>query len=248
MASYQRPRVPSFADELDRRIVQVHSSFYRNPSQLQDGDVLVVGGGNSGADIALELAPRHRVLMSGRDNGSVPFRIDGLAARLFLTRFMLRFVFHRVLTTDTPFGRKARPSAISKGAPLIRVKPEDLRAAGVERVPKVAGVANGRVRLTDGRVLDVANVVWCTGFGPGFSWIELPVLDGTGEPVHERGVVPGEPGLYFVGLHFLYAFTSTMIHGVGRDAAHVAEVVASRVAQAAASRTERSAEVAAATA
>jgi putative flavoprotein involved in K+ transport len=136
---------------------------------------------------------------------------------------------------------------MAKGGTLIRIKPADLEAAGIERVPKVAGVEKGRPRLTDGRVLDVANVVWCTGFEPGFSWIEVPVLDGTGEPVQERGVVPGEPGLYFVGLHFLYAFSSTMVHGVGRDAAHVVDVVASRAAHAHTSRRERTAEVVAAT-
>jgi putative flavoprotein involved in K+ transport len=68
--------------------------------------------------------------------------------------------------------------------------------------------------LQDGRVLEVTNVIWCTGFDPGFSWINLPVFDGD-EPKHDRGIVPGEPGLYFVGLHFLYAMSSTMIHGVG---------------------------------
>jgi len=228
MANYQAPRVPAFAGELDPRIVQLHSRDYRNPAQLRDGGVLLVGAGNSGAEIALELARHRRVFMAGRDTGSVPFRIDGRAARLFLTRFVLRFLFHRVLTVGTPLGRKARPAVISRGGPLIRTKPRDLAAAGVERVPRVEGVQDGRPRLADGRVLDVANVVWCTGFHPGFSWIELPVLDASGEPVQERGIVPGEPGLYFVGQHFLYAFSSAMIHGVGRDAARVAAVVVSR--------------------
>jgi putative flavoprotein involved in K+ transport len=77
-------------------------------------------------------------------------------------------------------------------------------------------------------VLDVANIIWCTGYNPGFSWIDLPVFDANGEPRHDRGVVRYEPGLYFVGLHFLYAMSSTMIHGVGRDANHVAEVIAGR--------------------
>jgi putative flavoprotein involved in K+ transport len=89
------------------------------------------------------------------------------------------------------------------------------------------GVKNGRPVLEEGRVLEVANVIWCTGFHPGFWWIDLPVLK-EGEPVHHRGVVGGEPGLYFVGLHFLYALSSTMIHGVGRDAEHIAETIAAR--------------------
>jgi putative flavoprotein involved in K+ transport len=109
------------------------------------------------------------------------------------------------------------------------VKARDLAAAGVEWVPRTAGVRNGLPVLEDDRVLDVANVIWCTGFQPGFSWIDLPVMGEDGEPMQRRGVVESEPGLYFVGLHFLYAMSSTMIHGVGRDAAHVAEVIAGRV-------------------
>ena len=89
----------------------------------------------------------------------------------------------------------------------------------------MAGVSGGVPVLDDGRVLDVANVVWCTGFDPGFSWIDLPVLDKNGEPVHDRGVVAGQPGLYFTGLHFLFALSSTMIHGAGRDAEHIAETI-----------------------
>ena len=86
---------------------------------------------------------------------------------------------------------------------------------------------DGRPLLDDGRVLDVANVIWCTGFHPGFSWIDLPSRHGAdGEPIHERGIVPGEPGFYFVGLHFLYSFSSTMIHGVARDAERIADTIA----------------------
>ena len=81
---------------------------------------------------------------------------------------------------------------------------------------------------SDGRVLDVANVIWCTGYHPASSWIDLPVFDADGEAKHERGLVTGEPGLYFVGLHFLYAMSSTMIHGVGRDAERIVEVIAAR--------------------
>ena len=117
--------------------------------------------------------------------------------------------------------------ALAHGGPLIRVKPKDLAAAGIERVPKTVGVRGGLPVLEDDRSLDVANVVWCTGFHPGFSWIDLPVLGEDG-PIHERGVVAAEPGLYFVGLHFLYAFSSTMIHGVGRDAEHIVEAIAAR--------------------
>lgn len=229
MATYQEARLPTFARELDPRIVQLHSSEYRNAGQLRQGGVLVVGAGNSGAEIALELARRgYPTWLSGRDVGHIPFRIGGLAYRLVLGRLVLRGLFHRVLTMDTPIGRKLAPSLVARGAPLIRVRPKELVAAGVQRVPRTAGVRDGRPVLDDGRVLDVASVVWCTGFHPGLSWIDLPVFGERGEPEHHRGVVAKEPGLGFVGLHFLYAMSSGMIHGVGRDAAYVAEAIAGR--------------------
>jgi putative flavoprotein involved in K+ transport len=228
MASFQRPVVPAFASGLDSGIVQIHSLDYRGPDQLAPGGVLLVGAGNSGADIAMELAPHRATWLSGRDTGHIPFRIEGLAARLLLVRLVLRVLFHRILTVDTPIGRRVRSKVLRVGGPLIRVKPRDLLAAGVKRVPRTVGVRHGSPLLEDGRVLDVANVIWCTGFDPGFSWIDLPVLIKRGEPRHEGGVVPSMPGLYFVGLHFLYAMSSTMIHGVGRDAGRVARAIAAR--------------------
>ena len=237
MASYQKPRVPAFARALDPSIQQMHSADYRSPSQLRKGGVLIVGAGNSGSEIALEVARAgHATSMSGRDTGHIPFRINGLLARLFLAKLIFRVVFHRVLTVKTPMGRKLRSKVLSQGGPLIRVKPADLKAANVQRTPKMVGVQNGRPVLEDGRVLDVQNVIWCTGFHPGFSWIELPIFGEHGLPVHDRGRVIGEPGLYFVGLHFLYAMSSTMIHGVGRDADFIAADIAVSIAAAAARR------------
>ncbi len=229
MGNYQKASVPSFAQELDPSIVQLHSSEYRNPSQLRDGGVLIVGAGNSGADIALEVVRTHPTWLSGRDTGHIPFRIEGVASRLFLARVVLRFGFHYVLTVKTPIGRKVRSKVLNQAGPLIRVKPKDLTLAGVQRVPKTIGVRDGLPLLEGERVLDVANVIWCTGFHPGFSWIELPVL-GEEEPMHKRGVVSKEPGLYFVGLHFLYGMSSGMIQGVGRDAAYIARDIEARSA------------------
>ena len=234
MARYQRPRIPAFAAKLAPQIVQLHSLHYRNPSQLAAGDTLVVGVGNSGAEIAVETAARHKTWLAGPDTGHVPFRIDGLAARLVFSRLMLRVVFHRILSIATPIGRKARPKMLHGAAPLIRLKPKNLVQAGVIRVPRVVDVRNGLPVLEDGRVLDVANVVWCTGFDPGFSWLDLPVFGADGEPRHTAGIVKDEPGLFFVGLHFLYALSSDMIHGVGRDAERVAEIVAARATASAA--------------
>ena len=228
MANYQVPRVPAFAKDLDPAIVQIHSEDYRNPSQLKEGPVLVVGAGNSGADIAIEVSKTHPTVMAGKEFGHVPFRIEGFFARNVLVR-LVRFVGHRIMTVRTPIGRKIRPKFLVGAAPLVRVKPDDLIAAGIERVPRVAGVRDGAPMLEGERVLDVANVIWCTGFRPGFSWIDLPILGDRQEPMHECGVVPQEPGLYFVGLHFLYAATSDTITGVQRDAKRIAKHAASRV-------------------
>jgi putative flavoprotein involved in K+ transport len=228
MGHYQRPRVPPFARKLAPQIVQLHSLQYRNQSQLAAGDTLIVGVGNSGAEIAVETAAGHKTWLAGPDTGHAPFRVDGLAARLALSRLMLRVVFHRILSLATPIGRRVRPKALHRAAPLIRLRPGDLANAGVIRVPRVIDARNGLPVLEDGRVLDVANVVWCTGFDAGFSWLDLPVFGADGEPQQDAGLVDKEPGLFFVGLHFLYAFSSGMIHGVGRDAARIARVVAAR--------------------
>jgi len=229
MANYQVPRVPDFARELDPAVVQLHSHDYRNPSQLRDGGVLVVGVGNSGADIGLEVAQSHPTWMSGKESGHIPFRIETFLASNFLVR-LVRFVGHHVLTVSTPIGRKVRPKLLSKAAPLVRVKPQDLIDAGIERVPRVVGVQSGRPLLANDRTLDVNNVIWCTGYHPGFAWIKMPIFGEDARPVHERGIVHGMPGMYFVGLHFLYAMSSASLIGVSRDAERVVKALASRPA------------------
>jgi len=222
--AHRIPKVPSFARVLDARIVQMHSSEYRNPAQLQEGGVLVVGLGNSGAEIASELSRTHAVSLAGKPAGQIPVRHGSFAARFAFPVF--RFLGHRVLTKGTPIGRKVGPKLAAGATPLIRVKSKDLAAAGVESVARVTGVRDGMPVLEDGRVLDVANLIWCTGFDHHFSWIDLPAFGEAGEPLHERGVVGSLPGFYFVGLVFQYAVSSDVLPGVGRDAEHVAKHIA----------------------
>ena len=186
-----------------------------------------MGAGNSGAEIAFEVSRTHSTYLSGKPSGQLPVRHGPGAARYFFP--VVRFVGHHVLTLRTPIGRKVQPEFISHGAPLIRVKLKDLIAAGVEQVPRTVGIEDGRPVLKDGRVLDVSNVIWCTGFREEFPWIDLPIFGEDGRPLHERGVVVGEPGLYLVGLLFQYAATSDVLPGVGRDAEYVAKHIASRV-------------------
>lgn len=229
--AYQRPRIPAFARELDPGIVQLHSSQYRNPSQLLEGGVLVVGAANSGAEIALEVSREHRTWLSGRHPGQEPFRPGSRGDRLSLP--VIWFMASRVLTMRTPMGRAIRRKFHAQGAthvglPLARIRPKDFSAAGIRRVPRTVGARGGRPVLDDGRELEVANVLWSTGFVPDFAWIDLPVFAEDGAPVHDRGIVGSEPGLYFVGLVFLYALASSLVGGVGRDAEHIAAQIASR--------------------
>jgi putative flavoprotein involved in K+ transport len=202
--------------------VQLHSSEYKNAAQLREGPVLVAGVGNSGAEIAYELAQAGReVWLSGRASGEAPFRMNSWFARWVGMPLLFRFFFHRLLTIRTPMGRKARPKMLNHATPLIRTRVADLAAAGVRSVPRVTGAQDGKPELQDGQVLAAANVIWCTGFHVGFSWLKLPVFDESGAPAHEAGIVASHPGLYFVGLNFLYSMSSSMIHGVGRDAERI---------------------------
>ena len=222
--AHQVPKIPAFADELQSSIMQLHSSQYRHPSQLQEGVVLVVGAGNTGAEIAFEVSRTHPTYLSGKPSGQIPVRHGPAAARFVLP--VVRFVGHHVLTLGTPIGRKAQPRFISHSAPLVRVKLKDLAAAGVEQVAKTVSIEDGRPALEDGRVLDVSNVIWCTGFREEFPWIDLPIFDENERPLHERGVVVAEPGLYFVGLTFQYSVLSDVLPGVGRDAEYIAKHIA----------------------
>jgi putative flavoprotein involved in K+ transport len=195
MAGWQRPRVPAFASELNPRIVQLHTFDYRNPSQLQPGGVLVVGAGiQARKSRSMWFADMRRGFLDP-DTGHVPFRIDGLVARLLLVRLVLRVVFHRILTVKTPLGRKGpRKDAAPRGTARAAPKPQDLAAAasrGCRASPRSRRVCPCS---KDGRVLDVSNVIWCTGFHSGFSWIDLPVFDADGDAKHDCGVVTSSPG------------------------------------------------------
>jgi putative flavoprotein involved in K+ transport len=232
MASYQTPHVPAFARELDPGIVQIHSSAYRSPEGLAPGAVLIVGAGNSGAEIAVDIVRRlpRRVVVAGRNPGEAPVNLASFWGRILLGPLLLRVFFHRVLTIKTKLGRKFRERALGHGTPLIRTKGADLTRLGVERTGRVIAAAGGKPRLENGRTLEVSNVIWCTGFEQPLDWLALPIFGTDARPRHDGGVVENEPGLYFVGMHFAYALSSSMIHGVGRDAARIAGVIAARLA------------------
>jgi putative flavoprotein involved in K+ transport len=227
--AYEQPRIPDFADELGPTITQLHSSQFRSLSQLREGTVLVVGASNSGAEIALMAAREHPVILSGRDVGKMPFRPEDRLARAFDTVFW--FFVNRVATLDNPIGRKAAPGIRNHGLPLDRVRPSDLRDAGVERVlARTVGARNRKPALEDGRVIEAANVVWATGFRPDHRWIHAGVTGPDGWPRQTRGAATDVPGLYFIGLPFMYRGGSALLGGVGRDAAYLAGLMARHAA------------------
>ena len=230
---FREPNVPGFATDLDSSILQLHAHDYRDPTQLRDGPVLVVGLSHSGGDIAFETATAgHPTIVSGAAHGQMPFRVTD-SKRAFLGWPVVIFLFSHVLTMRTPMGRRMRPEVRKHGGPLLRVRLPDLDRVGVERHDaKTVGVRDGRPELADGTVLDVANVIWATGYTPAYGIVDAPIVGEDGWPVEERGVSPTVPGLYFLGIPFQYAFSSMNVVGAGRDARYVVDRIAERVAAA----------------
>src|SRR5262249_29779763 len=187
--------------------------------------VLVVGAGNTGAELALEAAAAgHRVWLSGRDVGQVPSFIRAGNGRLFW------FLATRFFTLGTPIGRMIHASVrAGHGGPRVRSRSKEIEAAGIQRVGRVTGSRDGRPALESGETLDVTSILWCSGFGLDYSWVRLPIFAPDGFPLHERGRVTSEPGLYFVGLPFQRSMSSSLIGGVGRDAALVATWIVDRL-------------------
>jgi putative flavoprotein involved in K+ transport len=215
----RRPRIPAFADRLAPTMHQVHSSEYRNPFELPEGPVLVVGAGNSGAQIALELSRYRRVWLAGRDTGHLPRRFLGRDVFDWFWPLMGR------ATADTRLGKRLR--AHTGGDSLIGIPERSLRQAGVTRVGRVDDVRGG-LPLCGDTALQPSVVIWCTGFTPDFSWIALPILDEAGHLRHRRGVASDIAGLFFVGLRFQHRLRSSLVGGVGEDAAFIGDTVARR--------------------
>jgi putative flavoprotein involved in K+ transport len=224
----QIPKLPGCAAELDPGIRQLHSSGYRNPGQLLPGPVLVVGAGQSGADIALEIARAgHDTWLSGRAMPEIP--VPWNSRRMRLAGPVLFFLARHVFTVRTPVGRKMQPEVRKGGAPLLRVRRADLAAAGVHLTEaRTVQADDGRPVLDDGTVLDVANVVWCTGFRQEFGLVRPDPTGDDGYPRGDGGIVDDLPGLYYVGLLFQTAFASMLIGGAGTDAKRIARHIAAR--------------------
>lgn len=218
---FQRPLVPTIAAQLAPTILQMHSSEYQNPFDLPEGPVLVVGAGNSGAQIALELARFRKVWLAGRDTGHMPRRLLGRDVFNWLWPVM------KWATADTRLGRRMRADIQRSGDALIDMPERSLAEAGVVRVGRLEA-ARGGMPVCGDAVIEPRVVVWCTGYRPDYSWIHLPVCDASGQPLHVRGVATAMPGLFFLGLRFQHRLNSSLIGGVGPDAAFVADKVSLR--------------------
>lgn len=207
---FQTPFVPEIADKLDAEVWQVHSTSYRQPRDVPEGTVLVVGGGNTGFQIAKELSATHKVLLSvGSKQKPLPQRIVGRDLFWWLTKTRLLST-----TVESRLGRKLRYRDT-----LIGSSPRELKGKyGVEVKPRATDAKGRTIRFGDGGSVEVDALIWATGYRSDLSWIDLPIFDSNEGLRHRRGVTD-VPGLYFLGLTWQWTRGSALIGWVKDDAA-----------------------------
>jgi putative flavoprotein involved in K+ transport len=213
---FQTPYVPKLAERLAGDVFQTHAVGYRRPDEVPEGTVLVVGGGNTGFQIAKELSNTRKVVLSvGSRQTPLPQRLLGRDLFWWLTKA-------RILekTIGSRLGQKLSTRETLIGSSRRELK----RRYGVELKPRVVD-AGGRVRFQDGSELQVSAVIWATGYRPDYSWIKLPIFDADGRVRHGRGVTD-VPGLYFLGLTWQYTRGSALLGWVRDDAEFIAERIA----------------------
>jgi putative flavoprotein involved in K+ transport len=222
--AFQTPRTPAIAEGLDGEVVQLHSSSYRNPSQLPAGPVLVVGGGNTGYQIAEELSATHEVHLS-IGSRQMPLPQSALGRELFR---MLDAIGAMRTSVDSPIGRRMKDRDT-----LIGSSPRTARRRGIQLRGRTSGATGSAVAFADGSRLNVGAVIWATGFGVDHTWIDAPIFDDAGRLIHQRGIT-ASPGLYFIGLPWQYTRGSALLGWVKHDAAYIAQAVEARESTAAA--------------
>jgi putative flavoprotein involved in K+ transport len=214
---FQVPAIPALSSGLAPDVFQTHSTGYMRPTDVPGGQALVVGGGNTGYQIAQELSASRRVLLAvGARQKPLPQRFLGRDVFWWLTATGL---INK--TVDSRVGRRLQGRDT-----LIGSSPRELkRRYGVELKPRVVGAAGRTVNFADGSEIDVDAVIWATGYHVDHSWIDLPVFDSAGRARHRRGVT-GVPGFYFLGLSWQHTRGSALLGWVGHDA----EFIAARIA------------------
>jgi putative flavoprotein involved in K+ transport len=214
---FQTPYVPELAKELDAGVWQAHSTGYRRPSDVPDGSVLVVGGGNTGFQIAKELSSTHQVVLSvGTRQKPLPQRVVGRDLFWWLTKTGL---IHK--TVESRLGRRLKDRDT-----LIGSSPREIRRRfGVDLRARAIASSGRTVRFEDGSEIQVDAVIWATGYRPDYTWVDLPLFDPDGRLRHRRGVTD-VPGLYFVGLTWQHTRGSALIGWVKDDAEFIAERIA----------------------
>ncbi len=222
---FQNPRVPDFASDLAAEVVQIHSTAYRAPADLPDGTIAVVGGGNTGFQIAEELAATRDVHLAigGRQ---VPFPQRFLGRDLFWWLTKTRLIEKSL---ETRFGKR-----MSQKDTLVGSKPSKSKKRGITLHPRALGASGRSVSFKDGTSIEVDGVIWATGFRSDYSWIDLPILDSDGRVEHRRGVTE-VAGLYFLGLQWQWTRGSALLGFVEDDAAQIAACIG----EFAAARTEK---------
>ena len=216
---FQSPFRPEAGHGFDGSVTQIHSAHYRNPQSLPPGPVLVVGGGNSGLQIAHELVATRQVDVSvGEKVPMLPQRLLGRDLFWWLTRLG----FMRV-NTATRLGQRLR----ARGEFVIGTNRRRLKRAGVRFRPRLANAQGRTARFADHSSLDVSTVVWATGYRSDYSWISIPGVTADGRVVHRRGITD-VPGLYFLGLSWQYTRGSALLGFVADDAAYLAEQIAAQ--------------------
>jgi putative flavoprotein involved in K+ transport len=218
---FQRPRVPDFASSVDSDVCQIHSSGYRRPSDLPPGRVVVVGGGNTGYQIAEELAANHAVVLAvGSRQPPLPRRLLGRQIFWWLTKLRMQRI-----TIDSRLGRRLRERET-----LIGSSPAKARRRGITLKPRALDASGRVVQFADGTSVEADAIIWATGFESDYSWIQLSIADEQGQLRHRRGVTD-QPGLYFLGLQWQHTRGSALLGLGSDDARYIAQhITASRKA------------------
>ena len=228
---FQVPNLPAVSGQLEPEVFQIHSTGYRRPSDVPEGDVVVVGGGNTGFQIAKELSASRNVhLAIGERQTPLPQRLLGRDLFWWLTKLG---VLEK--TVDSRIGRRARDRDTLIGSSSRELK----RRYGVGLKPRVVGASGRTLSFSDGTDLEVDAVIWATGYRPDHSWIEAAVMDSEGSVRHRRGVTDVS-GLYFLGLSWQYTRGSALLGWVKDDAEFIAaQIAANATTTTAEGRTEQ---------